>query len=129
MAQPLVSPATDTVPQPAPSVAPSEPRPRLLEGGDALRLDQAVEEQRLARLGTEVLRQLVALGSPRIDVLARYLGVTVHDVTCCAEGMKRLPRGSRRNLARVAMAFAPGSVRHTARRLLEGELARLVPTR
>jgi hypothetical protein len=129
MAQPLVSTTTDTLPRSAPAAAPTEPRPRLLDGGERMRLDQAVEEQRLTRLGTEVLRQLVALGSPRIDVLARYLGVSEYDVSRCADGMQRLPRGARRNLARVAMAFAPGSVRHTARRLLEGELARLAESR
>ncbi|HYD54764.1 MAG TPA: hypothetical protein VEA99_19175 [Gemmatimonadaceae bacterium] len=110
-----------TAPHPA-----TAPRPRLLDGG-VLRLDQAVEEQRLSRLGTEVLRQLVTLGTPSIAVLARYLGVSEGEVLCCAEGVQRLPRATRRNLARVALAFAPSGVRHTAKRLLEGELARLAP--
>jgi len=90
-----------------------------------MRLNQAIEEQRLSRLGIEVLRQLVALGKPSTHVLAGYLGMSPHDLRCCCDGERRLPRGARRNLARVALAFAPSGVRHTARRLLEGELAKL----
>jgi hypothetical protein len=120
MPRPLGSAATTQVsPTPAPAA-----RPRLLDGG-ALRLDQAVEEQRLARLGTEVLRQLVQVGVPSVNVIATYVGLAPDEVLCCAEGVQRLPQHARRNLARVALAFAPGDVRHTARRLLEGEIARL----
>ena len=124
----MVSPLTS--PYPAEILArldddqPLVPRPRVVDGG-ATRLNQAIEEQRLSRLGTEVLRQLVALGKPSTRVLAGYLGMTPDEVLCCCEGIRRLPRGARRNLARVALAFAPSGVRHTARRLLEGELAKL----
>ena|SRR5829696_1143116 len=107
----------------APSTPPA-PRPSIATGGAALTLDQALEEQRLSRLGTEVLRQVLAQGTPSVTVLARYLRLDVEEVLCCAEGVRRLPEGTRRTLARVALAFAPAEIRHTARRLLEGEMAR-----
>lgn len=108
------------------------PRPQLVPAADpsapsgqaAPRPDLLYEELRLARLATEVLRQLVAAQAPPVPVLARYLGIAAGDVACCAEGVQRLPAPSRRMLARVALAFAPIGLRHTARRLYEGEVAR-----
>lgn len=124
MAQPQIPEPLPTAQ--APAVAPSlDPRPRLLDGGATTRPDWAWEELRLARLATEVLRQLVAAGTPSAGVLGQYLGVTTDEVLCMAEGVRRLPAGARRSLARVALAFAPSATRLTARRLLEGEMARL----
>lgn len=116
--------APDVVPpQSAPS-APGHARPQLLPVDAAPRPDALYEEVRLARLATEVLRQIVADQTPPTPVLARYLGMPVDDVLCCAEGVKRLPADARRMLARVALAFSPAGVRHTAQRLLEGDAAR-----
>lgn len=116
--------SSDDPPQPLAAPAPPASRPQLLSAADAPRPDPLFEEVRLARLATEVLRQLVAAQVPPTPVLARYLGVGEDDVACCAAGVQRLPAASRRMLARVALAFAPIGLRHTARRLYEGEIAR-----
>jgi hypothetical protein len=77
------------------------------------------EEQRLSRLATDLLRQLIDSGTPSIEVIAWYLGGSTDDVLCMAEGVQRMTPTARRNLARVALAFAPGMGKHTARRLLQ----------
>ena len=123
--QPDVPVRHDAAREPVGPAAPVAPRPSIATGGAALTLDQALEEQRLSRLGTEVLRQVLAQGTPSVKVLARYLRLDVDELLCCAEGVRRLPGGARRPLARVALAFAPAEIRHTARRLLEGEMARV----
>jgi hypothetical protein len=123
--QPSPSIHHDALRTPVAPAAPAAPRPSIDSGGAALTLDQALEEQRLSRLGTEVLRQVIAHGTPSVTVLARYLRIDVDELLCCAEGVRRLPEAARRPLARVALAFAPGEIRHTARRLLEGEMARV----
>jgi len=127
MAQPLqpVPPVRhDAAQRPIAPVAPPAPRPSVAAGGAALTLDQALEEQRLSRLATEVLRQLLAQGTPSVAVLSRYLCIDVDELRFCTDGTRRLPERSRRSLARVALAFAPAEIRHTARRLLEGEMSR-----
>ena len=124
MAQPHIP--EPLLPSSAPVVAPSvDPRPRLIDGGATTKPDWAWEELRLSRLAADVLRQLMAAGTPSPGVLGQYIGLTAEDVVCSAKGERRLPPGARRGLARVALAFAPSATRLTARRLLEGEMARL----
>jgi len=99
------------------------PRLRLERGGTVVREGEA-EERRLGRLATDLLRELIDQGTPRLELIARYLGVSADEVLCIAEGVLPMTPAARRSLARVALAFAPGALRHTARRLLDGDRAR-----
>lgn len=101
----------------------SGPQLRLETGGVAVREAES-EERRLSRLATDLLRELIDRGTPRLELIARYLGVSADEVLCIAEGVLPMTSAARRSLARVTLAFAPGAMRHTARRLLDGDRAR-----
>ncbi|HYD53734.1 MAG TPA: hypothetical protein VEA99_13950 [Gemmatimonadaceae bacterium] len=108
----------------ASTVSPSgSPALRVEPGGATLPVGEG-DQQRLSRLATDLLRDLLDRGVPSVPVIARYLGVEEGDVLCIAEGVLPMTDATRRNLARVTLAFAPGAMRHTARRLLDGERLR-----
>jgi hypothetical protein len=94
---------------------------RLVLGGAATAHEE--EERRLTALATDLLRELLDRGAPRVEIVAHYLGVRADEVPCLSEGVYPMTPALRRNLARVTLAFAPGALRHTARRLLDGERA------
>lgn len=63
----------------------------------------------------QLLRDLVARGTPSLDTLARYLGATPAEVTHWSTRHEPLPPRLQDQLLRVALAFVPSLVRPAKR--------------